>query len=48
MYGLLAFRAVYRESWPRVLMKAVGITGLYFVAGITALLVTVLWTAVLA
>jgi hypothetical protein len=42
-YGLLAFRRVYRESWPRVLSKALGIATLYAIAGICALLVTVIW-----
>ena len=47
VYGVRALRRVYRESWPRVLAKSVGITVLYVVAGITAILVTGVWTAVI-
>lgn len=43
VYGLVAFRRVYRERWPRVLMKGVGIATVYSVAGIAALLVTMVW-----
>ena len=46
-YSLIAFRVVYRESWPRVLLKSAGIAALYCVAGISALLVTVIWAVIL-
>ena len=42
-YALVAFRRVYGESWPRVVLKSAGIAALYGVAGICALLVTVIW-----
>ena len=42
-YSLAAFRRVYRESWTRVLMKGAGIAAVYGVAGIAALLVTMVW-----
>jgi hypothetical protein len=45
VYGLLAFRKVYRERWSRVLLKGAGITAIYSVAGISALLVTFVWAA---
>jgi hypothetical protein len=47
VYGVLAVRAVYRETWPRTLVKSVAIAGMSFAAVVSALLVTVLWTAVL-
>jgi hypothetical protein len=47
VYGLLAFRRVYRESWPRVVLKASGIAALYAVAGVSGLLVTVIWAALM-
>ena len=42
-YGLLAFRRVYRESWPRVVGKGIAITVLYSIAGVAALVVALLW-----
>lgn len=42
-YSLIAFRRVYRESWWRVLPKAIGIAFVYAIAGITALLATTIW-----
>jgi hypothetical protein len=47
VYALRAFRTVYLESWPWVLAKSVGIAALYLAAGISGLIVTILWTAVL-
>lgn len=47
VYALAAFRRVYGESWPRVLAKALGIATLYAVAGMCALLVNVIWAAML-
>jgi hypothetical protein len=47
-YSLMAFRRVYGESWPRVVAKSAGIAAIYCVAGIAALLVTVLWAAMAA
>lgn len=44
-YGLIAFRRVYGETWPRVLLKSAGILILYAGAGITALLSTFAWAA---
>jgi hypothetical protein len=46
-YGLLAFRSVYGESWLRILVKWVGIAAIYSVAGVTALVVTLLWAVVI-
>jgi hypothetical protein len=42
-YALVAFRRVYRESWPRILFKSAGVAAIYSIAGISALLVTVIW-----
>ena len=42
-YSLMAFRRVYRESWPRVVAKGFGIAVLYGIAGSLALLATMLW-----
>jgi hypothetical protein len=39
-YGLVAFRRVYGEGWPRALAKGIGIAVIYGVAGIVALLTT--------
>lgn len=44
-YGLIAFKRVYGESWPKVLVKSAGILVLYSFAGITALAVTFAWAA---
>ncbi|MEO5897440.1 MAG: DUF3667 domain-containing protein [Vicinamibacterales bacterium] len=44
-YALLAFHRVYRESWLKVVAKSLGIAVLYFVVGITALLVALTWAA---
>ncbi len=44
-YALIAFRRVYGDTWRRVLLKSVGILILYFCAGITALLITLAWSA---
>jgi hypothetical protein len=44
-YALLAFRRVYGETWPRVVLKAVGIAVIYCAAGIAALLATMVWAA---
>jgi hypothetical protein len=43
VYSLVAFRRVYRESWPRVLVKGVGIAAVYGLVGVAALAVTTLW-----
>ena len=42
-YGLLAFRRVYGESWPRVVGKGLGIVVLYSIAGVAALIMTMFW-----
>jgi hypothetical protein len=45
VYSLLAFRRVYRESWPRTLVKSAGVATLYLIAGLTALTGTFVWAA---
>jgi hypothetical protein len=45
VYSLLAFRRVYRESWPRTLAKSAGVAVIYLVAGLCALTVTLVWAA---
>ena len=45
VYSLLAFRRVYRESWPRTLAKSAGVEVIYLVAGLCALTVTLVWAA---
>ena len=45
-YSLLAFRRVYRESWPRVVGKGFGIAVIYCVAGSLALLGTMFWAGI--
>ena len=45
IYGLLAFRRVYGESWPWTLMKSAGIATLYLAAGLCGLVVTFVWMA---
>ena len=47
-YGLLAFRRVYRESWLHVVVKSASLAVLYSVAGIVALIVTMVWATVVA
>lgn len=42
-YGLIAFRRVYRESWWRVLPKALGIAFIYGIVGVIAMLATTIW-----
>jgi hypothetical protein len=42
-YGLLAFRRVYHESWPRIVAKAAGIAAIYGLAGLAALVATMIW-----
>lgn len=44
-YALVAFRRVYRESWPKIMAKGLGIGALYSVAGIAAMLGTMVWAA---
>jgi hypothetical protein len=44
-YVLLAFRAVYRESWRRVLLKSAGIGTLYAAASLAAIVFTLAWAA---
>lgn len=44
-YTLMAFRAVYKEGWGRVLVKSAAIAILYAVVGIAGLIVTLLWAA---
>jgi hypothetical protein len=43
MYALKAFHTVYRESWPRVIVKATAITVLYVVALAVAVVGTFAW-----
>jgi hypothetical protein len=40
VYSLRAFRRVYGDSWPRVLLKSAGIAILYLIAGVIALALT--------
>lgn len=47
-YTLLAFRRVYRESWPRVLLKGLGVAVVYCLAGVAALFATTAWAAMRA
>ncbi len=44
IYALLAFRRVYRESWPRILVKSVGLLVLYLTSLAAAVLATYAWT----
>lgn len=43
VYALVAFRRVYRESWAKIVAKGLGIGALYGVAGIVAMLATMVW-----
>ena len=43
VYALRAFRRVYRESWLKIAAKGLGIGALYGVAGIAAMLATMVW-----
>lgn len=45
-WSLVAFRRVYREGWLRVLLKTVGVATVYAVAGIAALVVTLIWAVI--
>ena len=45
IYGLLAFRRVYGESWPWTLTKSAGVATLYLAAGLCGLVVTFVWMA---
>jgi hypothetical protein len=47
-YALLAFRRVYREGWPRVLLKSLGVGVVYCLAGVAALFLTTAWAAMRA
>jgi hypothetical protein len=47
MYGLMAFRRVYREAWSWIAVKSVGVGAIYLVALIAAIVGTYAW-AVLA
>lgn len=44
-YALLAFRTVYRESWPRTLAKSAGVAIVYLVASLVALSAALAWAA---
>jgi hypothetical protein len=48
VHGLLSFRRVYAESWPRVAGKGIGIVVLYSIAGVAALIVTMFWATLAA
>jgi hypothetical protein len=43
VYGLLAFRRVYRDPWPWIVLKGAGVLIVYLAATIVALLVTMAW-----
>lgn len=44
IYTLLAFRRVYRESWPSILAKSAGILALYLASLTVAVFATYAWT----
>jgi hypothetical protein len=46
VYALLAFHRVYRESWPRVVGKSLGIAVLYLAACLAGLTVALTWAAI--
>jgi hypothetical protein len=46
-YALVAFRRVYSEKWRWVVVKSAGIAGMYFVAGLLALVATFAWAALI-
>jgi Protein of unknown function (DUF3667) len=45
VYALLAFRRVYDEKWPRLLIKCAGIALLYLIVGLAALIATFAWVS---
>ena len=45
-WTLVAFRRVYREGWSRVLLKGIGVAIVYAVAGLAALVVTLIWAVI--
>jgi hypothetical protein len=45
-WSLVAFRRVYREGWSRVVLKGVGVAAVYAVAGLAALVVTLIWAVI--
>jgi hypothetical protein len=45
VYGLLAFRTVYRESWSWTVLKSVGVVILYLLAGVAGLIIAIGWAA---
>lgn len=47
-YGLIAFRRVYGDQWPLILMKSAGTAVIYFIAGMVALVATLVWAAVMS
>jgi Protein of unknown function (DUF3667) len=47
-YSLIAFRRVYRERWWRVVPKAFGIAVIYGIAGVTAMVLTMIWVVAFA
>lgn len=47
-YALLAFHRVYGETWPRVVAKGAGIAALYGIAGLVALIGTMIWATMVA
>jgi uncharacterized protein DUF3667 len=47
VYALRAFRQVYGEAWPWIVLKAAGITGVYFFAVAVGILVTYAWAVLL-
>lgn len=42
-WSLAAFQRVYRERWPRVMLKGLGIAMLYWIAGMAALIIAFVW-----
>jgi hypothetical protein len=45
-WSLVAFRRVYGERWSRVVLKGLGVASVYVVAGLAALVVTLIWAAI--
>jgi Protein of unknown function (DUF3667) len=47
VYGLKAFRTVYRDSWGWTIVKSAGVASLYVVALLIAILVAYVWAVLL-
>jgi hypothetical protein len=45
LYSQFSFRKVYGDSWPRVLVKSIGIAVLYLAVGVVGVLAAFTWAA---